>query len=104
MATATKAGLIPNTALRDAREAAEMSQHELAAASGCTVATISDLENGRNRQPSHTKVVRIITALRNNGLANVMADDLFPVEKVPIVYRKNTVPKRKRRWISRPRS
>jgi transcriptional regulator with XRE-family HTH domain len=81
-----------------------MTQQELAAASGCTVATISDLESGRNRQPSHTKVVSIVRALRANGLPGAMIEDLFPVALVPLVARPVRRAKRKSRWTPHPRT
>jgi transcriptional regulator with XRE-family HTH domain len=65
--------------LRDARESVGMTQKQLAHAAGCTPATISDLESGRNHDPSHTKAVNIYRALQKQGLSHMAQDDVFPI-------------------------
>lgn len=62
-----------------ARTTLKLSQKRLARLTRCTQATIGDIESGRNRQPSYEKVVRIVRALRANGLPDITADDLFAV-------------------------
>jgi transcriptional regulator with XRE-family HTH domain len=52
---------MPN--LKDARRSAGLTQTQLAAESGIDQRTISRLENGRVRDPSHRIVVRISLAL-----------------------------------------
>lgn len=77
-----KRKIAPRTKLTAARETAKLTQQQLGALSACTVATISDIETGRNRQPAYTKVVRIVRALRAHGLPNITADDLFAVAQL----------------------
>jgi transcriptional regulator with XRE-family HTH domain len=97
---------VPREALRRARENTGMSQQDLATLAGTTVATISDLESGRNREPSHSKVVSIVRALRNAGLISVSEEELFPVALVPIATDTPAQRKRKNRWkrSQRPRT
>lgn len=71
----------PRLKLIAARETARLTQKELGMLSRCTMATIGDIETGRNRQPSHDKVVRIVRALRAHGLPNVDEDALFVVKE-----------------------
>lgn len=96
--SALSKALVPREGLRRAREATGLSQQELADAAGTTVATISDLENGRNREPSHAKVVSIVRALRANGLPGVSIEELFPVPLVPLMVRDPQKRRRKNRW------
>jgi transcriptional regulator with XRE-family HTH domain len=73
----------PREALRKARRAVGWTQQQLAEAADCTTATISDLENGRNHQPSHEKSMHIFQALCDAGLMNVTIGELFPVSEIP---------------------
>jgi Predicted transcriptional regulators len=79
--------------LLQARESVKMSQEELAAKAGVTPATISDLENGRNHDPSHTKAVRISRALCRAG-APFTIDEIFAV---PEALARKLPPKQRRR-------
>jgi transcriptional regulator with XRE-family HTH domain len=63
-----------------ARESVGMSQRDLAEAAGCTAATISDLESGRNHDPSHAKVVRIYAALQARNLRHMTMDEVFSID------------------------
>ena len=94
---------VPREGLRRAREATGMSQQDLATLAATTVATISDLESGRNREPSHSKVVNILRALRNAGLLSATEEELFPVALVPIAT-DTSRQKRKGRWKRHPRT
>lgn len=60
-----------------------MTQKELAEAAGCTTATVSDLESGRNHQPSHEKALHIYQALCDAGLMDMSIGELFPVSDIP---------------------
>lgn len=71
----------PRIKLIAARETAKLTQKALGVLAACTTATIGDIESGRNRQPSHTKVVRIVRALKRHGLPNLTEPDLFPVKE-----------------------
>jgi transcriptional regulator with XRE-family HTH domain len=66
--------------LKEAREAAGLSRIALSRISGVTATTIADIEDGRNENPSHRTVVRLVRALNGLGLAGITSDDLFPVE------------------------
>ena len=66
--------------LKEAREAAGLSRIALSRISGVTAPTIADIEDGRNQNPSHRTVVRLVRALHERGLTGLTADDLFPVE------------------------
>lgn len=59
--------------LKKAREDAGLSQSELARLVGVPQATISALENGRIKNPSHQLVVRLCRALRRKP------EEIFPV-------------------------
>lgn len=76
----------PFAVLKQAREALHLSQEELADAAGCTAATVSDIENGRNHEPSHKKAVAIWRALRRKG-SNFGIDEVFPVPEPASVSR-----------------
>src|SRR5262252_2586413 len=78
----TLSKLQKRTALKQAREALGLSQRELGEASDCTTATISDLENGRNHEPSHEKVVHIFQALQAHGMTGITMDELFAVSSI----------------------
>lgn len=73
----------PRNRLKACRAQTHLSQRELAILAGCTTATIGDIESGRNRTPSHDKVVGIIRALRDRGCAAGAAENCFPVKVVP---------------------
>ena len=66
--------------LKEARELVGLSRDALAEAAGTTPTTIYDIENGRNQNPSHETVVRIVRALQSAGLKGITSDTLFPVE------------------------
>jgi transcriptional regulator with XRE-family HTH domain len=84
----SKVAAVPRDALRKARESVRMTQKQLAEAAGCTTATISDLESGRNHQPSHDKAMHIFQALCDAGLMNMTIGELFPVSEIPSRKRK----------------
>lgn len=65
--------------LREAREIAGLSRNRLAELAGTTTTTIYDLETGRNANPSHETVIRVVRALQRAGLAGLSADQLFPI-------------------------
>jgi transcriptional regulator with XRE-family HTH domain len=94
----------PPNALRLARETTGLTQQQLADAAGVKAATVSDLENGRNHEPSHEKVVHIYQALQQHGLRNMSMDEVFAV---PEIAPNRVLPKRKakmakvRVWIPR---
>jgi len=59
--------------LRTIRRAKDVTQAQLADLVGVDVTTISDLERGKNRNPSWETVVRLARAL------DVAPEELFPV-------------------------
>jgi transcriptional regulator with XRE-family HTH domain len=59
--------------LREARSDKNMTQEQLAEIARVDQATISDIETGRNRNPSWETVMRISKAL------DVAPDELFPL-------------------------
>jgi transcriptional regulator with XRE-family HTH domain len=59
--------------LREARQSTKLTLRELARRSGVDQRTISDIELGRNQNPSYEKVVRLARALA------MTADELWPV-------------------------
>lgn len=63
--------------LREARTAKQLTQEQLADLVGVDQATISDLELGRNRNPSWNTVARIAKSL------GVEPHDLFPIADAP---------------------
>ena len=65
--------------LRDARELAGLTRERLAELAHVNATTIYDIETGRNANPSHTNVVRIVRALQRAGLAGLTSEQLFPV-------------------------
>jgi transcriptional regulator with XRE-family HTH domain len=65
--------------LSEARRLTGLTQKALADAAGITVYDVSDLERGKNQNPSHELVMHIVAALRRQGLAGLTAEDLFPV-------------------------
>ena len=81
----------PRPALKLARKAVGLTQMQLAEMAGCKKGTISDLEKGRNHQPSHDCVVRIFQALIRNGLSDITMEQLFPVSDIPVRGRKARV-------------
>ena len=102
MSPLSKVTVKPREALRRAREATGLTQRQLADAAACTTATISDLESGRNHEPSHEKVVHIYRALCSHGMTNVTMDELFSVSDISV----NRVISNRRksqggRWIRR---
>lgn len=68
--------------IKEARRLTGLSQAQLDAAAGVRLGTTMDLESGRNKNPSHSTVVRIVRALHQRGLAGLTTEDLFPVTEV----------------------
>lgn len=63
--------------LKEARRYAGLSQGQLARLAGfSTVASISDIEIGRNRRPAHDTVTRIMRGLHRAGLAGLTIEDI----------------------------
>lgn len=70
----------PNRELQHARKLTGLSQGQLARAAGLASAVIvSDIEIGRNKRPAYDVVVRIVRALKANGMPGLEIEDLFPV-------------------------
>lgn len=67
--------------LKQARELAGLTQRQLADLAGLKISSISDVENGRIQNPSHTFVKKVIRALHRRGLAGVTDDQIFPVDE-----------------------
>lgn len=65
--------------LRTKREAAKVSQKDLAKLVGCTQGAIGHYESGR-RQPDLKTCRKLVAALNAFG-ANVKLDDVFPPEQ-----------------------
>jgi transcriptional regulator with XRE-family HTH domain len=85
MAPLTKSTVrIPRPALTLARKSVRLTQQQLARAAGCKKGTISDLEKGRNLNPSHELVVHVFQGLVRNGLSGVSMDELFGVSDVTV--------------------
>lgn len=66
----------PRNRFKSARKTAGLTQTQLAAWAGCTVATIYDIESGRNKAPSYVKVAGILTALHAHGV-RITADEVL---------------------------
>lgn len=65
--------------MNDARRLTGLTQIQLDDRANLTRGTIADIERGKNKNPSHETVTRIIRALHAAGLAGVSAEDIFPV-------------------------
>lgn len=63
--------------LRAARTKAQLTRTQLAARSEVNTGTIADIEEGRNRNPSYDKVVRLARSL------GVSPEQLYPIEFQP---------------------
>lgn len=63
--------------LRATRRQKDITQAQLADEVGIDVTTISDIERGKNQNPSWETVVRLARAL------DVPPEELFPVESLP---------------------
>ena len=70
-------GGLRRSPLREARLSLKLSQRALADAAHVKPAFISDLESGRNHEPSYAKVVRIYRALVDRGLTSMAQDEVF---------------------------
>lgn len=68
--------------LAQARELVGWTQTQLAREAGAAISTINDLENGNNKNPGYQLVMRIVKALQRGGIAGVLPEDIFPVERV----------------------
>ncbi len=44
-----------------------------------TRGTVADIERGKNKNPSHETVTKIVRALQRRGLEGITAEQLFPV-------------------------
>jgi transcriptional regulator with XRE-family HTH domain len=64
-------------ALKDIREARELTQRVLSDRSGVNIQTISDIETGANKNPSWEKVAKLAHVLECDP------QDIFPVELPP---------------------
>lgn len=62
--------------LQEARDLVKWTPSELARRAGETHSNIRDLENGRNTNPSHAMVMRIVQAFRDGGLPGFKPEDL----------------------------
>jgi transcriptional regulator with XRE-family HTH domain len=62
--------------LSEARGLVEWTQSELARRAGEPQSNIAALENGRNNNPSHALVMKIVTAFRAGGLPGFRPEDL----------------------------
>ena len=63
--------------LRQTRDTVKLSRTNLAKRADVKAATIADIEEGRNRNPSYDKVVRLARAL------GVTPDYLYPIDFEP---------------------
>jgi transcriptional regulator with XRE-family HTH domain len=63
--------------LRTARRLKDITQAQLATRAGVDQTTISDIERGRNTNPSWATVVRLAQAL------DVAPEELFPLQPAP---------------------
>jgi DNA-binding XRE family transcriptional regulator len=73
---------MPKMSLAEARELLGWNRSELARRAGQSVHNIQDLEDGSNKNPSFTLVMKITDALRRGGLKNLQPEDLFSTERV----------------------
>jgi transcriptional regulator with XRE-family HTH domain len=65
--------------LSEARRLTGLTQAQLDDAAGLTRGTVTDIERGKNANPSHVTVTKILRALHHRGLSGLTAEDLFPV-------------------------
>lgn len=65
--------------LKEARELANLTQSELDRRAGVPQGTTHDLESGRVLNPSWTRVIQIVRALRAAGMPGIEGEQLFPV-------------------------
>ena len=66
--------------LVEARRLTSLSQADLEELAGVTKGTVADIERGKNKNPSHESVTKLIRALQQHGLAGLTAEELFPVD------------------------
>lgn len=78
----------PRDRFKSARETAGLTQTQLATLAGCTVATIYDIESGRNKAPSYVKVAGILTALHSHGVPNITADEVLSTNTPRTAHRR----------------
>jgi predicted transcriptional regulator len=64
--------------LKEVRTAVGLSQRKLDKLSGLPIGTVCALEDGRNSDPAWSVVAAVVGALRQHGLPNLTAGDLFP--------------------------
>ena len=78
--------------LQQARELLRWTRGRLATEAGIKESAVFDIEAGRIRNPSHTNVMRIVSALQRGGMPGLQSADVFPVdvpiEAQPIIYSK----------------
>jgi transcriptional regulator with XRE-family HTH domain len=67
--------------ITEARRVAGLTQVQLDELADLTRGTVADIERGKNQNPSHGTVTRIVRALQRKGLTGVTAEELFPVSE-----------------------
>jgi predicted transcriptional regulator len=65
--------------LGQARDLLGLSKRRLDILAGVREGTVHQIESAKNRRPAYVTVVKIIRALRKAGLANISAEQIFPV-------------------------
>jgi DNA-binding XRE family transcriptional regulator len=63
--------------LKQAREALGWSQAKLDSKAGVPRSTVSDIERGKNANPSIDSAFRLTSALRKGGLKGITVEQLF---------------------------
>lgn len=66
--------------LPEARRLTGFSQDALEEAAGLNPGVVTDIERGKNKNPSHVIVTRIVRAFQKRGLVGLTADELFHVD------------------------
>jgi transcriptional regulator with XRE-family HTH domain len=85
--TTDKSSIVGLVDLSEARRIAGLSQLQLDDLAGLTRGTVADIERGKNKNPSHETVTRLVRALKQRGFNGLSAEELFPVPQ-PVAKRR----------------
>ena len=72
--------MIAGVTLPEARRLTNLTAAQLEDLAGVSRGTVVDIERGKNTNPSHAIVTKLVRALQGRGLAGLTANELFPVD------------------------